>query len=135
MIPSTSNLLNTDIEFVEQSTKTYRMDLDTEEHIGGYTDELEAMKQAVFKILNTERYQYIMYSWNYGIELVDLYGQPITYVCPELERRITEALMQDERIEDVTDFNFDLPKRGVVHVSFLVHTIFGTVEAERAVNF
>lgn len=135
MIPSTSNLLNTDIEFVEQPTKTYRMDLDTEEHIGGYTDELEAMKQAVFKILNTERYQYIMYSWNYGIELVDLYGQSITYVCPELERRITEALMQDERIEDVTDFNFDLPKRGVVHVSFLVHTIFGTVEAERAVNF
>lgn len=135
MIPSTSNLLNLDIEFVEQPTKTYRMDLNTEEHIGGYTDELEAMKQAIFKILNTERYQYIMYSWDYGIELVDLYGQPISYVCPELERRITEALTQDERIETVSDFNFDLPKRGVVHTSFLVHTIFGTIEAERAVNF
>lgn len=135
MIPSTSELLNLDIEFVEQPTKTYRMDLDTEEHIGGYTDELEAMKQAIFKILNTERYQYIMYSWDYGIELVDLYGQPISYVCPELERRITEALTQDERIETVSDFNFDLPKRDVVHTSFLVHTIFGTIEAERAVNF
>lgn len=135
MIPSASNLLNVDIEFVEQPTKTYRMDLDTEEHIRGYTEELEAMKQAVFKILNTERYRYIMYSWNYGIELIDLYGQPITYVCPELERRITEALMQDKRIEDVTDFNFDLPKQGVVHTSFLVHTIFGTIKAKKAVNF
>lgn len=86
------------------------MNLDTGS-IRGYTDGLDAMKQAIFKILQTERYQYIMYSWNYGIETLDLYGEPISYVCPELERRITEALLWDERIESVDNFEFDLKIR------------------------
>ena len=110
------------------------MNLDTGS-IRGYTDKLDAMRQAIFKILQTERYQYIMYSWNYGIETLDLYGEPISYVCPELERRITEALTWDERIESVDNFEFDLPQKGVVHVSFTAHTIFGDVQAERMVNF
>ena len=42
--------------------------------------------KVVFNILNTERYQYIIYSWNYGIELIDLYGQPVSYVIPELKK-------------------------------------------------
>ena len=92
------------------------------------------MKQVIFKILNTERYQYIIYSWNYGIELIDLFGQSISYVCPELERRIIEALTYDERIKSVTDFTFDSPKQGVLHTTFTVHTIFGDVEAEKTVN-
>lgn len=134
MIPSITGFLEQDFELEEQPTYTYKMNLDTGS-IRGYTDGLDAMKQAIFKILQTERYQYIMYSWNYGIETLDLYGEPISYVCPELERRITEALLWDERIESVDNFEFDLPQKGVVHVSFTAHTIFGHVEAERTVNF
>lgn len=134
MIPANANLMNLTFDFQEQPTKTYRMDLKTGKNIHGYTDELEAMKQVIFKILNTERYQYIIYSWNYGIELIDLFGQSISYVCPELERRIIEALTYDERIKSVTDFTFDNPKRGVLHTTFTAHTIFGDVEAEKTVN-
>lgn len=134
MIPSITGFLEQDFELEEQPTYTYKMNLDTGS-IRGYTDGLDAMKQAIFKILQTERYQYIMYSWNYGIETLDLYGEPISYVCPELERRITEALLWDERIESVDNFEFDLPQKGVVHVSFIAHTIFGDVQAERTVNF
>ena len=75
-----------------------------------------------------------MYSWNYGIELADLFGEPVSYVCPELERRIREALLWDDRIEDVTNFEFSLPQKGVVQVSFLVHTMFGEIAAQREVN-
>ena len=50
-----------------------------------------------------------MYSWDYGVELADLFGEPVSYVCPELERRITEALLQDGRIEGVDGFSFRLP--------------------------
>lgn len=134
MIPSITGFLEQDFELEEQPTYTYKMNLDTGS-IRGYTDGLDAMKQAIFKILQTERYQYIMYSWNYGIETLDLYGEPISYVCPELERRITEALLWDERIESVDNFEFDLPQKGVIHVSFIAHTIFGDVQAERTVNF
>lgn len=134
MIPSITGFLEHDFELEEQPTYTYKMNLDTGS-IRGYTDGLDAMKQAIFKILQTERYQYIMYSWNYGIETLDLYGEPISYVCPELERRITEALLWDERIESVDNFEFDLPQKGVIHVSFTAHTVFGDVQAERTVNF
>lgn len=134
MIPANTGFLERDFELTEQPTRTYKMNLDSN-LIRGYTDNLEAMKQAIYKILLTERYQYIMYSWNYGIELIDLYGEPVSYVCPELERRITEALTWDKRIQSVDNFEFDLSVKGVVHVSFIAHTIFGDVQAEREVNY
>ena len=133
MIPAIAPFLERNFEIKKQPTQTYRMDMENRP-VQGYTDGLEAMKQAIYKILLTERYQYVMYSWNYGIELADLFGEPVSYVCPELERRIREALLWDDRIEDVTDFEFNLPKKGVVQVSFTVHTMFGEVAAQREVN-
>lgn len=59
--------------------KSYRMKI-ADEKILGNIDELDAIAQACYKILNTERYQYVIYSWNYGIELQDLFGKPIPYV-------------------------------------------------------
>ena len=132
MIPSTEGFLDQDFEIEEQANKTYRMDPNTGS-IGGTIDGLEAIKQAAFKILNTERYQYVIYSWGYGIETLDLYGEAISYVCPELERRITEALTWDSRITEVTDFEFDLPKKGVVHVKFTIYTIYGEEQMEKEV--
>lgn len=134
MIPSTTGFLEQDFEITEQPTKTYRMNLQTN-RIRGYVDGQEAMKQVIYKILQTERYQYIMYSWNYGIETLDLYGEPVSYVCPELERRISEALLWDERIQSVDNFEFNISKKGVVHVTFTAHTTFGDVQAEKVVNF
>ena len=83
--------------------------------------------------MNIERYEYLIYSWNYGIELNDLYGQPIPFVLPELKRRITEALLQDTRITGVDNFSFETTK-GKVHAIFTVSTIYGDVEAEKVVN-
>lgn len=138
MIPTatatTDDLVN-DFEVVTetmQPTKTYYMQLETMK-VEGLTDGQAAMKQAIFKILQTERYQYPVYSDNYGVELRELIGQPIPYVLPEIDRRITEALTWDERITNVTDFNFDV-KKSKVHTTFKVHTIFGEVEIEVAVN-
>lgn len=133
MIPSTVGFLDRNFEVEEQPSLTYRMDLDGDS-VRGFVDERDAVQQAVFRILNTERYQYIIYPWYYGMETLDLYGEPITWVCPELERRITEALLVDTRITDVTDFEYDLDVKGVVHVTFKVHTIYGEIKAEKGVN-
>ena len=134
MIPSTTAFLEQDFEITEQPTHTYKMNLESN-LIRGYTDGQEAMKQAIYKSLNTERYQYVMYSWNYGIELLDLYGEPVSYVCPELERRITEALTWDDRIQSVDNFEFNISKKGEILVTFTAHTVFGDVVAEKVVNF
>lgn len=134
MKPSTTAFLEQDFEITEQPTHTYKMNLESN-LIRGYTDGQEAMKQAIYKILNTERYQYVMYSWNYGIELLDLYGEPVSYVCTELERRITEALTWDDRIQTVDNFEFNISKKGEILVTFTAHTVFGDVVAEKVVNF
>ena len=133
MIPSVSGFLDQEFEVEEEPSKNYRMDI-YGETICGKIDGLEAMKQVIYKILNTERYQHIIYSWNYGVELEDLYGEPSSYVCPELERRITEALLVDTRISSVTDFEHDLSVKGVVHTAFTVHTIYGAIRAEKGAN-
>ena len=104
-----------------------------EEQIVGQTDELAAMEQAVYKILNTERYRFVIYSWNYGVELADLFGKPIPWVFSELPRRITEALLQDDRILAVTDFDLT-HKRGDVLAKFRVQTTFGDLTVERTVE-
>ena len=134
MIPSNTNLLSLTFDFAEQPTKTYQMDLKTGKNIRGYTDELEAMKQAIFKILNTERYQYLIYSWNYGIELNDIVGKSFQVLSSEIKRVIREALLADSRITDVTDFAVEQIDKRTVHVSFTAETIFGEIPVERRVT-
>jgi hypothetical protein len=133
MIPSVNTILTADLEIAKLPSKQYKMLIDNNRIIG-ICDGLEAVKQSVFKILNTERFDYLIYSWNYGIELKDLYGQSPMYVCPEIERRVKEALFQDDRITDIDEFEFDISRKGVVSVSFTVHTFFGDLNEEMVVN-
>ena len=114
MIPSDKGFLSQNFEIEEIPTYTYKMKSDSN-RIQGHTDSLDAMKQVIFKILSTERY--------------------VSYVCPELERRITEALTWDKRIKSVDNFEFDTSEKGEVRVSFVVHTIFGNIDVEKVVNF
>ena len=111
------------IEIKTQPSLNYKMNLDRET-VNGMCDKQEAMKQVIYKILNTERYKYLIYSWNYGIELEDLFGQPAKAVTGELERRITS----------VDSFVFDTSKRHKVAATFTAHTIFGDIEAESEVT-
>ena len=99
----------------------------------GYIDDLEAVKQAIYLILSTERYRYPIYSWDYGVELVDLIGKPMPYVMSELPRRISEALTQDNRIDSVVDFKFE--KNGKkLHVTFTVVSSIGNIPTELEVD-
>lgn len=87
----------------------------------GSCDGLEAIKQAVYLILNVERYRYVIYSSNYGVEFDDLLGKPVPYVLPELKRRIEEALTQDDRITSVDGFEFETKKiQCIVHLQYTV---------------
>lgn len=133
MIPTSNNELQQDLEFEEMPGLGFRMNLRNETIIG-LIDEVESIKQAIFMILNTERYDYLIYSWDYGVELKDLYGEPVSFACPEIERRISEALMMDERIVDVNSFDFDYSEKGIIHVTFTVDTLYGDIQEETVVN-
>lgn len=131
MIPNIEVLTQ---EITEQvyPTRTYNIVVD-KDRISGYTDELGAIMQAVYLMLSTERYQYPIYSWDYGVELIDLIGKPMPYVMSELPRRITEALTQDDRIEDVVDFEFET-KGKQLHVTFTVVSTMGNIPTELEVD-
>ena len=131
MIPAVTGFLKEDFDIEEQPDKTYKMQ---ETILRGKIEGKEAVRQAVYKILNTERYQYPVYSWDYGIELVDLYGEPFSYVCPELERRITEALTWDTRIQSADNFTFEQKAGGRILVTFTVHTVYGDIDTEQEVD-
>lgn len=130
MIPKINSINVAKIESTTMPNKNYKMDISNVE-ILGYVENFSAMEQVIYKILNTERYQYIIYSWNYGIELKDLFGKPTTYVIAELERRIKEALVQDDRINNVTNFVFEVIDKTIVFATFTVITIFGGIDIEK----
>ncbi|WP_291563731.1 MULTISPECIES: DUF2634 domain-containing protein [unclassified Clostridium] len=110
-----------EVEEVIEPTKTYRI---KDNRIVGFTDGKEALKQSIQLILNTERYEYLIYSWNYGSELNGLIGQQKDIAESEFRRRIREALSQDDRINNVDNFIFRYDKDGV-EVSFTVFSIYG----------
>lgn len=132
MLPINNNLVNTEDTVLEVPSKTFFIDF-INNKVVGTVDGIEAVKQAVFLILNTERYENMVYDWDYGFETQDLIGMPIGYIYPELKRRIEEALTQDDRIESVEAFDFE--KSGaIVTVSFTVISKQGIIETETEVN-
>ena len=101
----------------------------------GKVDDVEAIRQAVMKILNTERYEHEIHSWNYGIEIQDLFGMDMPYVMSEVKRRITDALVVDDRIESVEDFEIEIIGRHTLHCNFTVVTAQGEeIEEETEVE-
>ena len=121
-----------EVEEEQQPSLTYGIDFE-KGRIVGMIDGLEAVKQAVFLILQTERYRYLIYSDDYGSELEGLIGRDPLFVRSELKRRIREALLQDDRIEDVTNFDIQINGDSAL-VRFTVVTIFGDFEAEQEVT-
>lgn len=129
MLPEINTFTEELVE-IEYPTNTYQIKhAEDNDRIVGYTDDLEAVKQAIYLILNIERYDYLLYSWDYGVELKDLFGKPMSYVMAELPDRIKDALTMDNRITDVIDFEFERNKNKL-HTTFTVITIYGNVPSE-----
>lgn len=127
MIPIVDSDFTEDLEEVIEPDTTFGISSDMT-RVDSIINGLEAVKQAVYIMLNIERYQYIIYSFDFGVELQDLIGEPIDYIEAELERRISDCLEQDDRITEVTDFEFEKAGNDKLLVSFSVNTIYGTIE-------
>ncbi|MNC72696.1 hypothetical protein D3C75_1237840 [compost metagenome] len=81
------------------------------------------------KILLTERFEHLAYSFDYGVELRNLMGLSPAFIRSELRRRIAEALLQDARIENVRDFQFEQTEDSMT-VRFTVESSAGTFDQE-----
>lgn len=86
------------------------------------------------KILQTERFQYLIYSWNYGMEWSRLIGKSRETALANLKQQLESALLQDDRILSITDLNVTDSGRRFLTVSFTANTIFGAVGEEITAN-
>ena len=91
--------------------------------------EREAMEQAIYQILHTERFAWPIYSWNYGAELGRLTGRSVRVAQGELPRLLREALTQDARITGVRDVTVTQSGKREALVHFTAETVFGDVDA------
>lgn len=104
----------------EQPLKTYGLDFENGV-IGGTINGTEAIKQFIVKAIRTARYRFAIYDDDYGCELDDLIGSDVSLELLETEipRVIEEALIYDDRVDDVYDFT--LTREGDrLDVSFFV---------------
>ena len=132
-LPTTGDDLDL-ISFAIETQPGYTYKLDIEHgRVNGMTDNREALYQAIYLILNVERYRYPIYSRRYGSEFVDLIGKSKQYAMSEIKRRVTEALMQDDRIMAVDDWSFETGKKWVL-AKFTVYTIYGELEFTKEVE-
>lgn len=131
MLPKLSeNILN--LVEVNSPSLTYEIDFENKKVVNKI-DKIEALKQAIFLTLNVERFSYEIYSFDYGVELIPLFGTNEDILFIELERFIREALLVDDRIKELSDFEFSKHKK-TVNIRFRVHSMYGQFDNEVEVS-
>ena len=116
-----------------EPSKTYCLDIE-KGAIEGLCDGRKAVEQAIYLALETERYEYVIYSTNYGSELEQLYGKPMSYAASQIKSIIKDSLIADDRIKNIYDFKIVRLDKNSLKIMFTAETVFGDINAERTVK-
>ena len=90
-----------------------------------------ALEVWIYKALKTERFEYLAYSWQYGIELKPFIGKVmgVQERYSELRRVITECLMVNPYIRSIDSFSITPENRAeLIRVHITLTTVYGEVE-------
>lgn len=126
IIPESLEEIENDVletETLPQPSLTYRI---VGDRIIGRVDGVEAVQQFIVKAVNTAWNRFLIYDDQYGCELEDLIRAGVTreLLDDEIPRVIREALIYDDRIDAVR--NFDITHKGDgVYVTFSVYLTNG----------
>lgn len=131
MTPGSATLAENIIE-TSQYSKTYHIDT-VNKRICDHLDGIAALKQAVTKLLNTERQSCLIYGADYGVELERFIGKEKEFVIADIERTIKDALLCDDRILEISDFDIT-STRDSLHVSFSLLSIYGPIQTFKEVS-
>lgn len=132
MVPQFSFKVS-ELEEKEKSNLTYRLDLN-KKRIYGRVDNYEAAKQAVIKLLLTERFENIIYTDAYGVELKRFIGRDIDFIKSDIERTITETILIDDRFIEVLSFVSEERDSSTLDIRFEVRTVYGDVRVDSEVK-
>jgi len=118
------------IEEKIQPTKTHKIE---NGRIVGFCDDKESLIQTIYFILNSERYTYIVYPNSYGNEILGTIGMDKDIAESELKRRVKEALIQDDRIKDIANFEFIYDGDSAL-LKCTVFSVYGELYIEKVVR-
>lgn len=109
----------------------YGVDFDTGQLSGEIVRGVEALKVWAFFALQTARYRYRAFSWNYGSETDDMIGKSYgrDYTESEVKRMISECVCCHPNIESCENFSVRF-EDSAIEVSFSIVTDFGAGEME-----
>lgn len=128
MTPEVAAILDEPLEVQQQPSQTWKLDFDKGRVIGR-TDGLDAVRQAVFKELQTDRFFHDIYDFDYGHELKQLIGSSPVFVESEAKRMIEEALMVDDRIDGIDNVEFEITGDQML-IRFTVQSVYGSFNEE-----
>ena len=116
----------------QQPSRTWNINKTTNRS-QGETNGQAAVRQAVDIILNVERFRWQIYRPYSGMQWDGLIGQDPGYVASELQRRMTEALLMDERVRGISDFTYS-GSGNTLSAALTVNTVYGEMETGVEVN-
>ncbi|HEX2927748.1 MAG TPA: DUF2634 domain-containing protein [Ruminiclostridium sp.] len=82
-----------------------------------------------WKALNTPRFRYEIYTWDYGCEVESLVGQPFIDELKQSEaaRYVKECLLVNRYITGITDVTVSF-KEGDINISCTIETVYGEAD-------
>ena len=120
-----------DLDDVEEEIIPYEygIDFETGQLTGEIVSGSEAVKVWAWLALQSARYRYLIYSWDYGVELESLIGTQFSEEFTEARARkmIEECLMENPNITDISNFRADF-SGDTLTLMFDIGTEFGEEE-------
>lgn len=120
-----------EIELITLTSFTYAI---KNGRIIGKLDGKDAMLQAIDKLLRTRRFIFEIYDDQYGHDLDDLIGKDYDYVRSDVERMIQEAILGDDRVDDVSVDSIEQISKTSLLAKVTVATMYGDLLVETEVN-
>lgn len=115
--------------------KEYGIDFRTGQLTGKIVEGLEAIKVWIWLCMHTERFRHAIYSADYGTSLEQYIGHMLSeeYINTDCESEISDALLINEFIESIEDFEV-VRNSDSLNISFRVVTKFGSIEVDENVR-
>ena len=132
---SDTKTIKEDDSQVVKMPKEYGINFQTGQITGKIVEGIEAIKVWIWLCLHTERFRHAIYSADYGTSFEQYIGHVLSdeYINTDCESEISDALLINEYIESIEDF--EAIKDGEhLRVSFRVVTKFGNIEVDENVR-
>lgn len=124
MIPEIQNI--TFPRQTAQPSNTYKIDT-VNGRLSTKITGKDSIRQAIDKILITERYAFLIYDWNYGVGLDKYIGKDFAYIQADIKNNVEKSIKYDDRVLAIN--SVDIFKLGIdsMYIRYNVSTTDGEI--------